>query len=94
MIYRALTGAPPFAGPTAPQLLYAIVHEHPLRPSELVPELPRDIDRFLAIALAKSAGDRFASIDELSSALREASQQSLAEETRIRADRLAAWRTA
>jgi serine/threonine-protein kinase len=94
VIYRALTGTPPFAGSTALQLVYAIVYEHPLRPSDLVPELLRDIDRFLAIALAKAPSDRFANIDEMTTALREAAQGRLSEPTRARGDRLSAWRAA
>lgn len=94
VIYRALTGTPPFARSNAHALLYAIIHEHPLRPSELVPELPRELDRFLAIALAKDPADRYESVDEMATALREAAQGRLSSSLRARADRVGAWRAA
>ncbi len=69
VLYRALTGRPPFSGPDTPQVLFDIVYRHPARPTELVPSLPPAIDAVLALALAKDRGDRFASAAELAEAL-------------------------
>ena len=58
IVYRCLTGRPPFAGAGVPQLLYAVVHTLPPRPSSLA-ELPPGADDVLARGLAKRPGDRF-----------------------------------
>ncbi len=67
--YRALTGQPPFAGGELAETLYRVVHSAPRRPTELSETLPEDIDRVLAIGLAKKPRDRFASAAELADAL-------------------------
>jgi len=66
--YRCVTGRHPFSGADTPALLYAVVHKMPARPGDAV-ELPADVDRWFALALAKSPGDRFATGGELASAL-------------------------
>jgi serine/threonine-protein kinase len=66
--YRCLTGRHPFSGADTPALLYAVVHRMPPRPGETV-ELPLDVDRWFAIALAKAPDDRFATGDELARSL-------------------------
>ncbi|HUH03696.1 MAG TPA: serine/threonine-protein kinase, partial [Kofleriaceae bacterium] len=69
--YRALTGHPVFTGREIPQILYDVVHRSPTQPTRLAPELPADVDRVLAIALAKKPGDRFQTAAELADALRQ-----------------------
>jgi serine/threonine-protein kinase len=66
--YRCLTGRHPFSGADTPALLYAVVHKMPARPGETV-ELPADVDRWFAVALAKDPDDRFATGGELARAL-------------------------
>jgi eukaryotic-like serine/threonine-protein kinase len=66
--YRCITGRHPFSGADTPALLYAVVHKMPPRPGETV-ELPPDVDRWFAVALAKDPDDRFASGGELARAL-------------------------
>jgi hypothetical protein len=66
--YRALTGHPPHAAGEIAETLYRVVHTAPRRPSELV-SLSDDVDRVLAIGLAKRADDRFSSAEELADAL-------------------------
>jgi serine/threonine-protein kinase len=56
--YRALTGSPPFPGTEVPAILFDICYLQPKRPSSMVPALPPDIDRALAIALAKDPANR------------------------------------
>ena len=84
-IYRALTGRPPFSGPDTPQVLYDIVFRAPVRPSELQPTLPKDIDLVLAIAMAKFRDDRFTSASELAAALHAAARGELHPMLRARA---------
>jgi hypothetical protein len=82
VIYRCVTGRSPFTGPDPAAVIYAMVHDAPLRPSAIAP-VGKDVDRFLAVALAKRRGDRFATATELATALRAAFAGGLA--TRVRA---------
>jgi eukaryotic-like serine/threonine-protein kinase len=66
--YRCLTGRHPFSGADTPALLYAVVHRMPARPGEAA-DLPADVDRWFAMALAKAPTDRFATGEELATAL-------------------------
>jgi len=65
--YRCLTGRHPFSGTDTPALLYAVVHRMPPRPGETA-DVPGDVDRWFALALAKLPGDRLATGDELARA--------------------------
>jgi serine/threonine-protein kinase len=85
--YRCLTGRYPFTAPDTPALLYAVVHRMPAQPSALV-DLPVDIDRWCAIAMAKSADARFASGEEQYAALVAASAGTLDSKLRKRGDAL------
>lgn len=86
LLYRTLTGRRPFSGSDVPQILYGVVHSQPLRPRELAPGLPRDVEAVLAIALAKQARDRFASAPELAAAFEAAATGRLEESLRSRAE--------
>lgn len=86
--YRALTGRRPFSGPDTPQILYQVVFGAPVRPRDLAPELPRDVELALAVALAKDPEDRFASAADMSAAVRAAASSSLAPALRARAERI------
>jgi protein kinase-like protein len=83
--YRCATGRHPFDAADTAALLYRIVHGMPLRPGALA-ELPIDVDRFIAIALAKSPDDRFASGAALARAVDAALDGSLDRALRDRAD--------
>jgi serine/threonine protein kinase len=83
--YRAFTGQPPFAASDVAQTLYRVVHTRPVRPTQLAPELPADVDDALAIGMAARPEDRFASGAELAAALRTAVAGQLAPTLRARA---------
>jgi tRNA A-37 threonylcarbamoyl transferase component Bud32 len=87
LLYRVLTGQLPFGG-DGPSVLYGVVHETPTRPRDVVPWLPADVERVLALALAKSPDHRFASAVELGEALRDAAREDLSAGLRARADAL------
>ena len=61
VLFECLTGHPPFAGRTAPGILYAHLHEDPPAASPLRPELPSGVDPVLARALAKDPEERYGS---------------------------------
>ncbi|MBS2016374.1 MAG: serine/threonine protein kinase [Deltaproteobacteria bacterium] len=86
--YRALTGRRAFTGQGTPQLLYEVVYGAPVRPRELNPSLPRDVELVLAIALSKRAESRFPSAAAFATALRAASKNALDPQTRAHAEKL------
>jgi serine/threonine-protein kinase len=87
IIYRALTGHPAFSGKDVPSTLYDVVYRVPTQPSILAP-LSADVDRVLAIGLAKEPAHRFATAAELASWLALAVKDGLSHDQRRRADEL------
>ncbi len=85
--YRTLTGRPAFSGPDQYAILYCIVHEQPVRPGDLS-MLPQDVERALAIGLAKDPARRFQSAAELAEALAQAQYNALSDDLRARAEAL------
>lgn len=53
LLYEMLTGAQPHAGATAAQVLYARVNEDVPLPSQVVPELPPELDGLVGRATAR-----------------------------------------
>jgi serine/threonine-protein kinase len=88
ILYRAVTGHPAFTGKDVPTTLYEVVYRVPTQPSMLAP-VPGDVDRVLAIGLAKDRRDRFATALELAQWFAAAVRESLTAEQRHRADDLA-----
>lgn len=84
VLYRALTGQPPF-GVAEVQAMFDVVSKQPPAPSHLQRGIPRDLDYVLAVALAKNPRERFGSARELAQALRAASHEDLPPAVRARA---------
>jgi serine/threonine-protein kinase len=89
IIFRTVTGHPVFTGKDVPSTLYDVVYRVAARPSLLAP-LPTDVDRVLAIGLAKDPRDRFAFALELARWFSAAVVQGLDPDQRRRADELIA----
>jgi hypothetical protein len=89
ILYRAVTGHPAFQGKDVPSTLYDVVYRIPSQPS-LLASLPGDIDRVLAIGLAKNPSDRFATALELSRWFSLAIDNALDPEQRRRGDEIIA----
>lgn len=89
ILYRAITGHPAFTGKDVPTTLYDVVYRIPTQPSILA-QLPSDVDRVLAIGLAKSPVDRFATALELAEWFGLAIESRLSPEQRRLADDLIA----
>lgn len=85
--YRTLTGRPAFTASDSVATLYNVVHVQPARPSELV-RVTEDVDRVIALALAKAPERRFSSALMLATALREAARERLDPRLRTDADAL------
>jgi len=69
LMYRLFAGRAPFLDATVPGLIHAHVNLLPAPMSELVPGIPRALDRVVLRCLAKRPEDRFGSMEELSRAL-------------------------
>jgi serine/threonine-protein kinase len=87
VLYRALTGRPPFPARAAPQVLYSVVHHQPLRPRDVRP-VSRDVELVLAIALAKDPEDPFGTATALAQAFAAASVDRLPDGLRRHAEAL------
>lgn len=71
VIFELLTGKRPFEGGTLVSTVFKVVNQDVPRASETVASLDPQFDEVLGRALAKPAGDRFASAREFVDALRE-----------------------
>lgn len=89
IVYRALTGRPAFTGANGVATLDNVMHVQPVRPREGV-ELTEDVERVLALALAKDKARRFPSARTFASALSDAARQRLDDRFRRAADELLA----
>jgi serine/threonine-protein kinase len=82
--YRALTGRPAFAGKEMPKVLFDICYVQPVQPSKLL-QIPDDVERVLALGLAKKPENRIQTAREFAAALRAAFDGNLDVELRRRA---------
>ena len=89
ILYRAVTGHPAFSGKDVPSTLYDVVYRIPTQPS-ILSSLPGDVDRVLAIGLAKKPDDRFSTALELSQWFALAIDNELDPDQRRRADEVIA----
>ncbi len=89
IVYRAVTGHPAFSGKDVPTTLYDVVYRVPTQPSILA-QLPGDVDRVLAVGLAKDRRDRIATAGEFAAWFTAAIGAGLTPEQRRRADDVAA----
>jgi serine/threonine protein kinase len=68
LLFRLLTGQPPFSGQTPIEVLLKHVRQSPPAARELVPTISENVGSVLRTALQKRSDDRFASATELSNA--------------------------
>jgi serine/threonine protein kinase len=72
LLYAALTGAPPHAEATLPELVYAVIMADPPHPASRDGAIPAALDGVVATAMARDPADRFGSAEEFAAALRAA----------------------
>jgi hypothetical protein len=65
ILYRLLTGRPPFQAATSMETLLAVVNDEPVPPRQLAPRLPRDLETICLKCLQKDPVRRYASAQEL-----------------------------
>ena len=69
IMYHCLCGRPPFSAENVATLLYKHMYEAPRPPSELISEIPNEVEAICLKLLAKKREDRFATSQELLDAL-------------------------
>jgi serine/threonine protein kinase len=69
VLYEMATGVAPFPQKTMAQVIDAILHEQPARPSTLNPSVPAAFDRVVAKTMAKDPQKRYASASDVDTAL-------------------------
>ena len=69
VIYYLLTGQPPFRGDKPLKVMIAHAHDDVLPPTQIRPEIPRDLELVALKCLAKRPDDRYQSALELRAAL-------------------------
>jgi serine/threonine-protein kinase len=91
VLYRVLTGQPPIPG-KGNAALFNAAHRRPTRPRLLAPDMSRDLEAVLALALARRPADRFQTVDLLRNAFDQALTGTLPRVILSKA-RLVAWNT-
>ncbi len=70
VMYEIFTGHRPFEGEYPAAILYSILHESPILPSEINKDLPAWVDGVIIKLLSKQPSERFQYVDELVAALK------------------------
>lgn len=65
VLYQMATGRPTFRGQTSGELINAILHETPAKPSALNPAIPGNLELIILKALEKERKTRYQSVDDL-----------------------------
>ena len=78
LLYECVAGHPPFVGKSPVEICTKIIRDDPPPPSQLNPNVSRELDRITLKALAKKPGARFQTADEMAEALASASTLALA----------------
>src|SRR5437660_7033396 len=65
MLYECAAGRPPFTGNSKIEISSNVLQSEPRKPSELNPGIPQGLERIILKAMAKEAGDRYQTADEV-----------------------------
>jgi Tol biopolymer transport system component/serine/threonine protein kinase len=76
VLYEMVTGRRAFPGTSSAETLAAVLKEQPKAPSEVVPEVPRDLERIILRCLRKEPERRFQHATDLKVELQEVKEES------------------
>ncbi|MDL9947071.1 Stk1 family PASTA domain-containing Ser/Thr kinase [Gordonia sp. ABSL11-1] len=65
VLFELMTGEPPFTGDSPVAVAHQHVHEDPVWPSSIRPEIPRELDSVVLKAMSKNPANRYQSAAEL-----------------------------
>ena len=65
VLFEMLTGRPPFYGETPHVTVSAIINQEPVSPSEIIPDLPAELDRVVLRCLHKDPQHRWQTMSDL-----------------------------
>jgi hypothetical protein len=65
ILYQLLTGQPPFRGQTVMDVLQAVIHEDPVRPTRLNDKVPPALETICLACLEKQPANRYATAGDL-----------------------------
>ena len=82
VLYEMATGCRAFTGPSWADTLSAVIREEPKPPRELVPALPRELERLIERCLRKEPGRRYQSMVDVKLVLEQIEQDSQADPAR------------
>ncbi len=71
VLYEMVTGRRPFGGGSTAEMLASLLKEQPKPPSEVVPEVPKELERIILRCLRKDPGRRFQHMTDLKVDLQE-----------------------
>ncbi|HEX5939444.1 MAG TPA: tetratricopeptide repeat protein [Dehalococcoidia bacterium] len=69
LIYEMVTGRPPFAGDDTVQVIFSHIHDMPVAPTQLRPDIPQALEVVILRLLEKDPNRRFQDADEVRQAL-------------------------
>jgi eukaryotic-like serine/threonine-protein kinase len=76
VLYEMVTGRRPFGAGSSAEMLAALLKEQPKPPSELVPEVPKELERIVLRCLRKEPGRRFQNMLDVKIELQEVKEES------------------
>jgi Tol biopolymer transport system component/serine/threonine protein kinase len=76
VLYEMVTGRRPFGGGSTAEMLAALLKEQPKPPSELAPEVPKELERIILHCLRKEPGRRFQHMSDVKVELEELKEES------------------
>ena len=76
VLYEMVTGRRPFAGSSSAEMLAALLKEQPKPPSDLVPDVPKELERIILHCLRKEPGRRFQHMADVKVELQELKEES------------------
>jgi Tol biopolymer transport system component/serine/threonine protein kinase len=81
VLYEMVTGRRPFGGGSSAEMLAALLKEQPKAPSEIVPDVPKELERIILHCLRKEPGRRFQHMADVKVELQELKEESDSQST-------------